>query len=68
MTTQLQPNYRAYLKFNNLEANDPNIKMYDFINWVNRKAVEFRKLNKLDEYHPISRLQSWANYIEKGIS
>lgn len=67
MTTtidNINPNYRAYLKFNNLSADDENIEMYDFISWVNKKAAEFRKLNKLDEYHPISRMESWTRYIQ----
>lgn len=62
----LNTHYVAYLKHNNLEHKEENVKMWEFIAWVNKKASEFRKLHKLDAYHPISRLQSWTNYIEKG--
>lgn len=62
----LNTNYIAYLKANNLNANDENIKMWEFIEWVNIKASKFRRENKLEDNHPISRLQAWTEYIEKG--
>lgn len=59
-------NFVAYCKFNNLAFESREIKLYDFICWVNKKASEFRKIHNLSEYHPISRLESWARYIENG--
>ncbi len=58
--------YVAYLKANNLSADDENIKMWEFIEWVNIKASKFRREYHLEPTHPISRLQSWADYIERG--
>ncbi len=62
----LNSNYKAYLKANSLEDKESEVKMWEFIEWVNIKASKFRRLNGLEPHHPISRLASWANYIEKG--
>ena len=66
MTNKLNTNYVAYLKANNLSADDENIKMWEFIEWVNIEAAKFRREYHLEPTHPISRLQSWADYIERG--
>lgn len=59
-------NFIAYCKYNNLDINKEDVCMWEFIAWVNKKASEFRRKNHLEASHPISRLQSWADYIERG--
>jgi len=59
-------NFIAYCKYNNIDINKEDVAMWEFIAWVNKKAREFRKMNNLDAHHPISRLESWSNYIERG--
>ncbi len=58
--------FLIYCKINRIKPNNKDIKMYEFINWVNKRASEFRKENKLDQYHPIARLEGWANFVQKG--
>jgi hypothetical protein len=63
---QYNKNFVAYCKYNNIDINREDVAMWEFIAWVSKKAREFRNIHKLDAYHPISRLESWAEYIEKG--
>jgi hypothetical protein len=50
-----QPRFLAYCKAKKLAIGD-RWKTYEYINWINEKASEFKKIHGLGRFDPLSKL------------